>query len=82
MDNFFFLLEMMTSHEFQRFNIILAHAREKAKDEVRSKILIYDQLLKCMLSIYILVVHVVNINTYSFFYQLVIHEAINIPQAH
>ena len=54
---------MMTSHpiQYQGFNIILAHAREEAKNEVRSKTFIYDQLLK---SIYI--VHVVNINTSEF----------------
>ena len=51
---------MMTSHEYQGFNIISAHAREEAKDKVRSKIFIYE-LLKCTWSIYI--VHVVNTNT-------------------
>ena len=61
-DEYFFLFwKMMTSHQYQGFNIILAHAREEAKNEVRSKIFIYDQLLK---SIYI--VHVVNINTTEF----------------
>ena len=54
----------MTSHEYQGFNIILAHAREEAKNEVRSKIFIYGQLLKCTWSIYI--VHVLNINTTEF----------------
>ena len=63
-DEYFFLFwKMMTSHpiQYQGFNIILAHAREEAKNEVRSKTFIYDQLLK---SIYI--VHVVNINTSEF----------------
>jgi len=51
---------MMTSHQYQGFYIILAHAREEAKNEVRSKIFIYEPL-KCTWSIYI--VHAVNINT-------------------
>ena len=37
---------MMTSHVYQGFNIILSHAREEAKNEVSSKIFIYDKLLK------------------------------------
>jgi len=46
-DGYFFLFwKMMTSHVYQGFNIILAHAREEAKNEVRSKIFIYDKLLK------------------------------------
>jgi len=65
---FFLFWKMMTSHEYQGFNIILAQAREEAKNEVRSKIFIYEPL-KCMWSIYI--VHAVNINT-SFFYELVL----------
>ena len=68
MDIFFLFWKMMTSHEYQGFNIVLAHTREEGKNEVRSKIFIYD-LLKCTWSIYI--VHVVNINT-SFFYGLVL----------
>jgi len=39
----FLFWEMMTSHQYQGFNIILAHAREEAKNEVSpSKIFIYD----------------------------------------
>ena len=41
MDNFI-ILKMMTSHQYQGFNIILAHAREVAKNEVRGNIFIYD----------------------------------------
>jgi len=58
----------MTSHEYQGFNIVLAHSREEAKNEVRSEIFIYEPL-KCTWTIYI--VHVVNSNT-SFFYGLVL----------
>jgi len=65
---FFLFWKKMTSHEYQGFNIVLAHAREEAKNEVRSKVFIYEPL-KCTWSIYI--VHVVNINT-SFFCELVL----------
>ena len=40
--NFFLFWKMMTSYKYQGFNIILAHAREEAKNEARSKIFIYD----------------------------------------
>ena len=57
MDSFLFW-KMMTSHDYQGFNIIL---EEEAKKEMRSTIIIYDQLLKCTWAIHVL--HVVNINT-------------------
>ena len=71
----------MTSHQNTKDSISfnLAHAREEAKNEVRSKIVIYDQPLKCTWSIYI--VHVVNINI-TFFYELVLRQATCIPQAY
>jgi len=53
----------MTSHQYQGFNIILAHASEEVKNEVRSEIFIYEPL-KCTWSIYI--VNVVNSNTTEF----------------
>ena len=51
----------MTSHEYQGFNITLAHAREEAKNVVRSKIFIHEPL-KYTWSIDI--VHVVNMNLF------------------
>ena len=62
---FFLFWKMMTSHEYQGstenemsphfllqgFNIILAHTREEAKNEVRSKVFIYKPL-RCTWSIY------------------------------
>jgi len=70
MDILLLFWKMMTSHEYQGFNIILAHAREEAKNEVTiaSNIFIYEPL-KCTWSIYI--VQVVNINS-SFYYELVL----------
>jgi len=75
----FLYIYIISFATFPLFNFILAQARKEAKNEARSEISIYDQLLKCTWAIYVVhVVHVVN----SFFYRLVIRLVIYIPQAY